>query len=97
MREGLVTENTEWITITGKGRHEFLFLLAPLVTIVLALSYAAIFLITTWSSADATYPALKALSPWVTGFVAWIVVASINYYTYRIVRPRLSQQQSSLR
>jgi len=96
IREGLIEEAQDWIYITSKGRREFLFLTALLAIAVLAFSYAIIFLITTWLGTESTYSVLRVLSPWFTGFVPWIVVAVISLYTFFVVRPRLSPQESSI-
>jgi hypothetical protein len=96
LSEGLVREDERWIRITPKGKRELLFLGTPLAIGVIAIVYALIFLITMWMSTAGMSPILAKLSPWLTGFFPFIVIAFLSLYTYRILRPRLSAEERAL-
>jgi hypothetical protein len=96
LSEGLISEDERWIRITPKGRRELLFLGYPIIIGAIAIIYAVIFLINMWTSSAETYPILAKLSPWLTGFFPFIVIALFSLYAYRILRPRLSAEEKAL-
>src|SRR2546422_11141775 len=96
LSEGLIREDEQWIRITSKGRRELLFLGYPIVIGAIAIMYALIFLITMWTTTGGTYPILAKLSPWLTGFFPFVVIALFSLYCYRVLRPRLSKEERGL-
>ena|SRR5437867_11892696 len=93
----LVQEDDKWIRITPKGRRELLIVSGPLVSGLVSAMYAVVFLLNRLTSPSGLNPIVAALSPWLTSFLPFLIIASFNFYVYLILRPRLSSEERDFR
>lgn|SRR2546428_11625938 len=91
LKHELIKQDAKTVTITRKGRREFMlvdtFLLAGLISVL----YGALFIVDYFVLRQYLLlnPWLAFLAPWLTGFVPWVITAFLNFYVYRLFRPKI--------
>ncbi len=98
LEHDLIRQDGNNVSITKKGRREFMLVDTLLIAGLVSVLYGTLFLFNQWFATQnlVLYPWLAVLTPWLTGFFPWVVVASLNFYVYRLFRPKMRKDMGSL-